>query len=224
MAKEINFAEYDFTANEERFTPEELRTLTRLIREGTRVFLAPIEIEDRSQFEALHITQEQCRTWRVGSEKVLVHLTPADEQTYTFLLNELRSKHRQGYRSIRCMVPGRQKPLVRCPDSNKCSACPYGRTPQDRDPNSISWEEFTENGLEPEDTDRTIERLHAKLEYDEIRRRMIAEDPLIALAFEMKERDDMTVDEIVTALGVTTRQVYYLLQKAKAIGAKFNKA
>lgn len=50
---------------------------------------------------------------------------------------------------------------------------------------------------------------------------MIAEDPKIALAFEMKERDGMAVAEISKALGVTDRQVYYLLQKAKAIGAAY---
>ena len=92
-----------------------------------------------------------------------------------------------------------------------------------RDPNSVSWEEFTEAGLEPEGTERTIERLPTKLEYDEIRCRMIVEDSRIALVFEMKERDDMSVDEIATTLGVTTRQVYYLLQKAKTIGAKYNR-
>ena len=110
MAKEFNFAEYDFAANEACSTPEELDTLKRLDRTGTPVFLAPIEIEDRNQFESLHITQAHCRTWRIGSEQVLVHLTPADEATYRFLLNELRSKHRKGYRSVRCMVPGRQQP------------------------------------------------------------------------------------------------------------------
>lgn len=221
MAREINFAEYDYTENTERFTPEELQTLTRLIHSGTPVFLAPIEIENEDQFEALHITQEHCRTWSIGSEKVLVHLTPTDEPTYRYLLNELRSKHRQGYRSVRCMIPGKQKVLIRCPDTNKCSACPFGRKPEDRDPNVISWDELADAGVEPEGHDRTVERLHAKLEYDEIRRRMIAEDPKIALAFEMKERDGMGVAEIANALGVTDRQVYYLLQKARSIGTAY---
>ena len=223
MAKEIIFTEYDFTANEESFTPEELQTLTRLIHSGTPVFLAPIEIENEDQFESLHITQEHCRTWRIGSEKVLVHLTPTDEPTYRYLLNDLRAKHRQGYRSVRCMIPGAKKPLIRCPDTNKCSACPFGRKPEDRDPNTISWDELADSGVELEGHDRTVERLHAKLEYDEIRQQMIAEDPKIALAFEMKERDGMSVAEIAKALGGTDRQVYYLLQKARSIGAAYKK-
>ena len=216
MAKEINYTEFDFT-------PEELDTLNRLIRTGTPIFLGPIEIEDSDQFETLHITQAHCRTWRIGSEQVLVHLTPVDEATYRFLLNELRAKHRNGYRSVRCLIPGKQKPLIRCPDTNKCSACPFGRKPEDRDPNTISWDELTDAGVEPEGHDRTVERLHAKLEYDEIRQQMIVEDPKIALAFEMKERDGMTVAEIAKALAVTDRQVYYLLQKARSIGAAYNK-
>lgn len=171
--------------------------------------------------ETLNITRQHCRKWFIGSEEVLVHLTPTDEQTYRFLLNELRARHRNGYRSVRCMIPGKQKPLIRCPDTNKCSACPFGRRPEDRDPNTISWDELADTGMEPEGHDRTVERLHAKLEYDEIRQQMIAEDPKIALASEMKERDGMTVAEISKALGVTDRQVYYLLQKAKTIGAAY---
>ena len=75
MAKEIHYEEFDFT-------PEELDTLNRLIRTGTPIFLGPIEIENSDQFETLHITQAHCRTWRIGSEQVLVHLTPVDEATY----------------------------------------------------------------------------------------------------------------------------------------------
>lgn len=216
MAHEINYAGFDFT-------PGELDTLNRLIRTGTPVFLAPIEIETKDQYETLNITRQHCRTWRIGSEQVLVHLTPTDEATYRFLLNELRAKHRQGFRSVRCMIPGKQKPLIRCPDTNKCSSCPFGRKPEDRDPNTISWDELADTGVEPEGHDRTVERLHAKLEYDEIRQQMIAEDPKIALAFEMKERDGMTVAEIAKALGVKDRQVYYLIQKARSIGAAYNK-
>ena len=221
MAKEFNFAEYDFAANEACFTPEELDTLKRLDRTGTPVFLAPIEIEDRNQFESLHITQAHCRTWRIGSEQVLVHLTPADEATYRFLLNELRTKHRKGYRSVRCMVPGRQKPLIRCPDTNKCSDCPYGRKPEDRDPNEISWDGLIEAGTEPKITDHTTPQAETELMYKELLDLMAREDPDIAKAYNWREHLGYDVKEIANKLQLSDRQVRYLLQKAETIRVKY---
>ena len=212
----------DYPVSIEQFTAEELETLTRLVRNGITVHFAPIEIEDHSQFETLHITQDQCRTWHIGSEKVLVHLTPTTEETYRFLLNELRSKHRKGYRSVRCMIPGRQKPLIRCPDTNKCSDCPYGRKPEDRDPNESSWYEFTENGMEPQQADNSCDRAFTHLVYAELLEWMEREDPAIAEVFHLKEHDGLPVADIAEQLGVTPRRVYYLLRKAEAIRAKYN--
>ncbi len=113
--------------------------------------------------------------------------------------------------------------MIRCPDCNSCRSCPYPDYRDKHQPNQISWDELADAGIELEGHDRTVERLHAKLEYDEIRQQMIVEDPKIALAFEMKERDGMSVAEIAKALGVTDRQVYYLIQKARSIGAAYNK-
>lgn len=227
MAKEIKW---------ERLTPTEAETLSALVKSGKAVYAAPVEIEknkeDRQrQFESLNITQEDCKTWRIGSEKVIVHLTPADEETYMFLLNDLRTKHRNGFRHVRCQVPGVLKPLITCPDTNSCAKCPYGRKPEDRDPNLVSWDALNDAGWEAEEQDdcsvegdtRLIEQLHAKWEYEEIRKLMDAENPIIAVIFEMKERDGYSVAEISEQTGVTKRNVYYYLDRARAIGQKYNR-
>lgn len=158
---------------------------------------------------------------RIGSEQVLVHLTPADEATYRFLLNELRSKHRKGYRSVRCMVPGRQKPLIRCPDTNKCSDCPYGRKPEDRDPNEISWDGLIEAGTEPKITDHTTPQAETELMYKELLDLMAREDPDIAKAYNWREHLGFDVKEIANKLQLSDRQVRYLLQKAETIRVKY---
>lgn len=46
-------------------------------------------------------------------------------------------------------------------------------------------------------------------QYEELRERMVREDPLIAEVFELKEGDGLSVKEIADRLGLTTRQVYY---------------
>lgn len=204
-------------------TPTEAQTLAELKKRGVEVYAAPVEIEHSYQLENLGITWEQCRTWHIGSEKVIVRLTPADEATYHFLLAELLSKHRTAYRERRCQIPGKNNPLIMCPECNRCSECPYPEYRDKHKANSISWEHFVEIGYENEADNRMVEQLQAKLEYDEIRSLMIAENSLIALAFEMKECDGFSVNEIADKLHIKPRNVYYYLSRAKAIGKKYNK-
>lgn len=205
MAKEIKW---------ECLTSDEAKTLNELRNNGKEVYAAPIEIEHSEQLVSLGISWRQCRTWLIGNERITVHLTPADEDTYSFLLGELYARHRDSYRQNRCMVPGKTR-LIRCPESNSCSNCPFPGCRDHRQPNVISWDE----GIESESREMA-ELYEAKVQYDEIRELMIREDPLIAKVFEMKAGAGMTVKEIAELLQITSRQVYYYLQKAQDIGRK----
>ena len=150
MAKEIVW---------ESLTPEEARTLANLKNRGVEVFAAPILIEEneesrKRQFASLGITWAQVRTWRIGSEQVKVHLIPADEATYKMLLGNLRAEHRDKYRERRCLILGKLKPLIRCPECNCCTECPYPESRDKHKANNLSWEELNENGHDiPDDRD-----------------------------------------------------------------------
>lgn len=208
MAKEIKWENVPLTSDEKR-------TLNELRNNGKEVYAAPIEIEHSSQLESLGISWSQCRTWYIGNERITVHLTPSDEETYRFLLGELRARHRNDYRNSHCMVPGKYR-LIRCPERNSCRRCPFPEYRDQRQPTVISWDE----GIESES--REIADLYeAKVQYEEIRQLMIREDPLIAQIFEMKEGSGMTVKEIAEILQITNRQVYYYQQKAQDIGRKY---
>ena len=214
MAKEIVW---------DSLTQEEAQTLENLRKNGIEIYAAPIEIEHKEQLETLSITQQECRTWYIGNEKVIVHLTPADKGTYHFLLDELRTRHRKEYRSRRCQIPGKNKPLIMCPECNRCSECPYPEYRDKHKANSISWDGLIESGYEGEADNCMVEQLQAKLEYDEIPTLMDSKNPIIAQVFEMKERDGFSVSEIADRLHIKPRNVYYYLDRAKAIGKKYNK-
>lgn len=208
MAKEIKWDNVTLTS-------DEVRTLNELRNKGKEVYAAPIEIEHGEQLESLGISWSQCRTWYIGNERITVHLTPSDEETYRFLLGELRARHRDEYRNSRCMVPGKYH-LIRCPECNSCRRCPFPEYRDQRQPTVISWDE----GIESES--RGMADLYeAKVQYEEIRQLMIREDPLIAQIFEMKEGSGMTVKEIADRIGLSIRQIYYYLQKAQDIGRNY---
>ena len=208
MAKEIKWENVPLTSDEKR-------TLNELRNNGKEVYAAPIEIEHSSQLESLGISWSQCRTWYIGNERITVHLTPSDEETYRFLLGELRARHRNDYRNSRCMIPGKYH-LIRCPECNSCRRCPFPEYRDQRQPTVISWDE----GIESESREMA-DLYEAKVQYEELRERMVREDPLIAQVFELKEGSGMTVREIAEILQITSRQVYYYLQKAKEIGRKY---
>ena len=210
MAKEIKW---------ECLTSDEAKTLNELRNNGKEVYAAPIEIEHSEQLVSLGISWRQCRTWLIGNERITVHLTPADEATYRFLLGELHARHRNTYRQNRYMVPGKTR-LIRCPESNSCSNCPFPGCRDHRQPNVISWDEVIENECYQEEPVLS-ELFEAKRQYEELRERMVREDPLIAEVFELKEGDGLSVKEIADRLGLTNRQVYYYLKKAMGIGRKY---
>lgn len=208
MAKEIKWENVPLTSDEER-------TLNELRNQGKEVYAAPIEIEHGEQLESLGISWSQCRTWYIGNERITVHLTPSDEETYRFLLGELRARHRDDYRNSRCMIPGKYH-LIRCPECNSCRRCPFPEYRDQRQPTVISWDEGIES-----DCREMAELYEAKVQYEEIRQLMIREDPLIAQVFELKEGSGMTVKEIADRIGLSIRQIYYYLQKAQDIGRKY---
>ena len=175
MAKEIEW---------DSLTQEEAQTLENLRKNGIEIYAAPIEIEHKEQLETLSITQQECRTWYIGNEKVIVHLTPADKGTYHFLLDELRTRHRKEYRSRRCQIPGKNKPLIMCPECNRCSECPYPEYRDKHKANSISWDGLIESGYEGEADNCMVEQLQAKLEYDEIHTLMDSENPSLPDIFQ----------------------------------------
>ena len=221
MSKEIKW---------ERLTPTEAKTLAELNANGIEVYAAPILIEKnaedrRLQFESLGITQDDCKTWHIGSDKIIVHLTPAPKHIYDFMLNELRAKHRDEYRSRRCQIPGKRKgTLIMCPECNRCRECPFPEYRDKRKVRIVSHDEMLDSGYEGDADTSMIDQLDAKLQYEEIREMMNKENPLITQVFEMKERDGLSNEEIAAELGITKRQTYYLYSKALAIGKKYNRS
>lgn len=129
--------------------------------------------------------------------------------------------HSSGFAIVRCMIPGRKKPYIKCPTTNSCARCPYGRKPEDKQAPVISLDGLLEDGYEPAPAESVEYRVLRKIEYEEIRALMDAEDPRIALAFEGKELYGDTVQEIAAELGVSAPRVYQLIARAKEIGRSY---
>ena len=166
-------------------TPTESRTLEELERAGVEIFEAPIEIESADQLHAMGLTWEQCRTWYFGTKRVIVHLTPSDEETYRFLRDELRARHRDEYRERRCMIPGKLKLLIPCPEKNSCKNCPY---PQHRDNQlpDLCWDDYATTFSEVAQPDPEFQRMADRATIADVIKAISAQNPKFAQAIVLK--------------------------------------
>lgn len=201
-------------------TPTESRTLEELERAGVEIFEAPIEIESADQLHAMGLTWEQCRTWYFGTKRVIVHLTPSDEETYRFLRDELRAKHRDEYRERRCMIPGKLKPLIPCPETNSCKNYPY---PQHRDNQlpDLCWDDYVATISEVAQPDPEFQIMEGMAAIADVIKTISAQNPKFAQAIVLKEYYGLSVAEIAEKLDDTPRNIYFYLDQARKIGQQY---
>ena len=190
---------------------------------GETLYDAPIEIKDKADMNHYGITIEDCKYLHLGSsQRILVYFYKTTNRAFAEAQWEyINNVHSRGYNSTRCMVPGQRKAFIRCKDTNKCSECPYGRTPETKQASLVSLDGLVEDGYEPETADSVEQQAVAKMEYAEIRARMDAEDPRIARALEAKVLLGDPVTKIAGDLGVSEPWVYQLIKRAKEIGKKY---
>lgn len=201
----------------------EFKHKTYVGENGETLYEAPIVIKDKADMINYDITTEDCSYLYVGgSQKILVYFFKTTNRAFAKAQWEhINTMHSSGYYSTRCMVPGQRKAFIRCKDTNKCSKCPYGRTPDTKQAAIISLDGLVEDGYEPETCDLVEQQAIAKVEYAAIRARMDEEDPRIAKAIEAKELMGDSVSKIAADLGVSEPRVYQLLKRAKAIGKEY---
>ena len=190
---------------------------------GETLYDAPIEIKDKADMNHYGITIEDCKYLHLGSsQRILVYFYKTTNRAFAEAQWEyINNVHSRGYNSTRCMVPGQRKAFIRCKDTNKCSECPYGRTPETKQASLVSLDALVESGYEPETTDSVERQVMAKMEYAAIRALMDAEDPNIARALEARVLLGDSIAKIAADLGVSESWVYQLIKRAKEIGKEY---
>lgn len=77
---------------------------------------------------------------------------------------------------VRCMILGKRKAFIKCPDTVSCVTCPYKDKKQAP---LISWDCLVETGYKPVGRAPVCEQAIAKDEYNSIKALMDAEDARI---------------------------------------------
>lgn len=139
------------------------------------------------------------------------------EDVEKYLKNCINAKINEWNRSFRCAVPGKQGGLIRCPDCNKCSNCPSGVKPEDRQPTIINWEEPENITCYEEQDNPVMNEAETELELDAIIEAMKRKNSDIAEVFVRYYLHGYEVSEIASDLGMQERRVRYLLKQGEEI-------
>ena len=107
-----------------------------------------------------------------------------------------------------------------CPECNKCSNCPYGRKPEDRQPRVINYDVPEELMSNEGEEFSGMNEAESEMIYEELIAAMRRKDPLIAEVFTRYHTYDSDAPEIAAELGIDKRKVYYLKQQAEQIRDK----
>ena len=139
-------------ANKEKATLEaEFKHGTSIGEHGQTLYDCPIEINNKADLDNFGITWDDCRFLHFnGSQHMRVYFFRTEnrelaEEQWAYI----DTVHSSGFASMRCMVPGRKKPFIKCPTTNSCARCPYGRKPEEKQSPVISLDGLLEDGYEP---------------------------------------------------------------------------
>lgn len=191
----------------------------RINDKGNQVYDAPIRIVSQKDLRNYGITWDDCETLYVGGiEPMKVYMYETDDPKLAdSFWKEINVEHHRNCRGTRCLVPGTLKPLIVCPECNKCSECPYGRKPEDRQPRVIDYDDPEELMSNEGEEFSGMNEAESEMVYDELIAAMRRKDPLIAEVFTRYHTYDCDAPEIAAELGINKRKVYYLKQQAEQI-------
>ena len=71
------------------------------------------------------VRKSQIRKWRVGNRIVDVVLIPGTKEQYDAVMSSYSAEFKAEDRDKRCEISNGNGRLIRCPENNKCSQCPY---------------------------------------------------------------------------------------------------
>ena len=193
---------------------------------GETLYFAPVRVQTEKDLQTFGVTKEARWTLPFGKSsdkyKVLYFVTPNKALAEDFW-EKINTQHSQEYRKRRCMIPGKLKPLIPCPDCNSCANCPY---PEYRDKHEMREIVFddeikVQRTLSTESPD--FHKLEMKWKIQGACQKMDEQNPLFAKSIILKEYCGYSVKEIAEMLHCTEYDVRYYLRRATEIGKEFKR-
>ena len=147
----------------------------------------------------------------IKGEKVIV-----SEEVYRAYIRPLRAERLRKLRAWKCQVKGKKGNLVRCQED--CSKCPYALAGNNATGNTLSLDEFKEDGVEI--VDRSVDLEISYIENEEwtsnqerLHKAILQLTPRQQEMVQMIYYEGKTEHEIADKYGITQQAVHNALKK-----------
>ena len=147
----------------------------------------------------------------IKGEKVMV-----SEEVYRAYIRPLRAERLQRLRAWKCKVKGKKGNLVRCQED--CSKCPYALAGKNATGNTLSLDEFKEDGVEILDRNVDLEMAYIEKEewtsnQERLHKAISQLTPRQQEMVQMIYYEGKTEQEIADKYGITQQAVHNALKK-----------
>lgn len=156
-------------------------------------------------------------TWRlIGNRKCRVVLVDATKEVYDEYMRTIWAEQKREDRESRCLVPGKNGKLIRCPESNKCANYSHAsKVCRERNrPASLSF--LKDKGAEPASPDSVENTIIYEALLEDLIARLSEIEPKYGEIFRLLY-DGATQQEMADRLGMKQRTVSDYIKKIRAI-------
>ncbi len=193
---------------------------------GETLYFAPVRVRTETDLKTFLVDKTARWILPFGKSsdkiKVLYFVTPNKEMAEDFWV-KINTEHSQEYRKRRCMIPGKKKPLIVCPDCNSCAHCPYPEYRDKHEMREIVYDEEIKVQRTRSTESPEFHMLELKWKIEGACKKMDEQNPLFSISIILKEYCGYTVKEIAFMLECTEYDVRYYLRRATEIGKEFKK-
>lgn len=99
------------------------------------------------------VKKSQIKKWRVGNRIVDVVLIPGTKVQYDAVMSSYSVEFKAEDRDKRCEISNGKGKLIRCPESNKCSQCPYANSLDKKNFGTLTFSCLAAKNEDEEETD-----------------------------------------------------------------------
>ncbi len=193
---------------------------------GQNFYLFPVRVKNDKDLKTFGVNKTARWTLPFGPSplkyQVLYFVADKEELAEDFW-KKINTEHSQESRKVRCLIPGKLRPTIICPESNRCSHCPYPECRDKHEMREIVYDDEIKVKVSRPTESPEIRQLHHKMELEDVCEMLSEINPLYTEAITLKVQENLSVEEIADIMKRSPDMVRYYLRQVPRYGREIKK-
>ena len=193
---------------------------------GKNFFLFPVRVKDERDLKTFGVNKTARWTLPFGPSPLkyqVLYFVAENEDLAEDFWKKINTEHSQESRKVRCLIPGKLRPTIICPEENRCSRCPYPECRDKHEMREIVYDDEIKVSHSPSIESPEIRNLHNQWELEDVCKMLSDVNPLYTEAITLKVKENLSVEEIADIMGRSPEMVRYYLRQATMHGKQIKK-